>query len=132
LDTKIVLERCISTAAKTNFNVNTAPKSKVNSTSRSYINTTPKNYVNTAPKSPVKVSPTRGVRRTTLNEYIGRVQPASRERVKFDFDPKDVKSVIQKSSGSKKQCPPATTPKIAQPLVEPVVIDLERLSLHHL
>jgi len=121
LDKNLVLERCLN-------HINTAPKNSTNITSAS--------------------TPHRGVRLTSLNEYFGRASPNqrisignggsfARERVHFDFNPKDVKSLIsnkQQQTGKKgtEKAQPSKTIKIVQPMLEPAVIALERLSLQQL
>jgi hypothetical protein len=87
--------------------------------------------LNTTPRSPT----IRAVRITSLNDYIGRISPRTsvmqsprRERVQFDFDPKDVKAMMVEKNGCFKSN--LDSPRITKPMVNPVVVEIERLSIH--
>ena len=121
VDVKRVLEKCSHSALSERFvTIKTKP------------HTTHSHLLNTAPRSP----PKRGVHRTSLNEYIGRISPHKpvtqsprRERVNFDFDPKNVKAMMVEKDDCFKNNP--DSPRIAKPMVNPFVVEMERLSIHH-
>ena len=121
VDAKVVLERCTNSAFRMTNVASTSPN-KAN-----------RHLLNTAPRSPV----IRGDPCTSLNCYIGRISPhkavtqcQGRERVQFDFDRKDIRSIMVNTTARSKLQP--ATPKITQPMVDHVVMDMERLSINHL
>lgn len=121
VDVKRVLEKCSHSMPTERYG-----------TTKKKLYATHGHQLNTAPMSPT----IRGVHRTSLNNYIGRVSPNKpvtqsprRERVQFNFDPKDVKTMMVEKNGCFNSKP--NSPRITKPMVNPVVVDIERLSIHH-